>query len=68
MEATTQVSGKSEGPHQRPRHQLGFETGALVRAKTRENLGIPVHTFYEAGEHGTKTIIIVMKIKKGVLR
>lgn len=68
MEATAQVSGKSEGPHQRLRHQLGFETGALVRAKTRENLGIPVHTLYEAGKHGTKIVIIVMKIKKGVLR
>jgi len=34
--------------------------------KSTENLGISMQMFYEEGEHGTKIVIIGMKIKKGV--
>lgn len=56
-----------QGPHQRLRHQFGFQTGTSAKARTRENLGVCMHMLYDTQGGGTKIVIIGMKIKKGVV-
>lgn len=56
-----------QGTHQRLRHQSGFQTGTSAKAQNRKNSGVSMQMFYEAEGHGTKIVIIRMKIKKGVV-